>query len=144
MLTGTKIISEDDALIAMDILHARGIPVVVISSSELGDESTLIAFGSKLAKDGSKQRVKYRIPRLPATFTGTGDLFAALLLAWLSKTSCDIKLSLEMVIATMKKILRRTFEYATKRGLSPATLELKLVQSKKDIENPMSSIGDVV
>jgi pyridoxine kinase len=53
-----------------------------------------------------------RIPKLPSTFTGTGDLFAALLLAWMSHTNNQLKLSLEKVIATLQAVLKRTLHYA--------------------------------
>ena len=45
-----------------------------------------------LFPDGSKPvGIKLQIPRLPASFIGTGDLFAALLLAWLHEHPEDLK-----------------------------------------------------
>ena len=35
--------------------------------------------------------IKLEIPRIEASFTGTGDLFAALLLSWLHTHSNDLK-----------------------------------------------------
>ena len=81
------------------------------------------------------------------TPAGTGDLFTALCTAWLSKTDGDIKVCLERTIATMQAVLTRTLHHATqaaaKAGLdqpSPAMMELKLIQSKEDIENPTGNV----
>lgn len=52
------------------------------------------------------------IPKLPCTFTGTGDLFAALLLAWMWHSKNQLKPSLEKIIATLQAVLRRTLHYA--------------------------------
>ncbi|KAI1294896.1 Pyridoxal kinase [Halotydeus destructor] len=135
LLTGIEINTEEDAIRAMDVLHKRGISIVVLSSTELGTSGHLVALGSKVT-DAGMQRVRYKIPKFPVSFTGTGDLFAALLLAWLDKSDNDLKTSVEKVLATMQNILYRTYEYAKQKGISPATLELKLIQSKRDIEEP--------
>ena len=54
--------------------------------------------------DGSTCSIRMEIPKIPASFTGTGDLFAALLLAWSTnhphnlqvggRTDCAVVLSL--------------------------------------------------
>ncbi|CAN0194510.1 unnamed protein product [Ascophyllum nodosum] len=73
----------------------------------------------------------YRIafPRLPQRFTGTGDLAAALLLAWTHKLPGDLAGALERVAGSMRAVLTRTHS----QGSSG---ELLLVQSKEDIEHP--------
>lgn len=50
------------------------------------------------------------IPKLEASFTGTGDLFSALFLAWMSKTN-DIRSALENTVSTMYAVVSRTMEY---------------------------------
>lgn len=52
------------------------------------------------------------IPKMDATYTGTGDLFAALFLAWSYKTNNDIKLTLEKTIATLQGIVKDTYQKA--------------------------------
>lgn len=59
---------------------------------------------------------KITIPKKDATYTGTGDLFAALFLAWWHKTNNDVKLTLEKTIATLQAIVNDTFSKA--RGKS--------------------------
>jgi len=60
-----------------------------------------------------KTELTIYIPKLPGIFTGTGDLFAALLLAWMWRTNNQLKPSLEKVIATLQAVLKRTLHYAT-------------------------------
>jgi pyridoxine kinase len=61
---------------------------------------------------GKKTAVSIHIPKLPCTFTGTGDLFAALLLAWMWRTNNQVKPSLEKIIATLQAVLKKTLHYA--------------------------------
>ncbi|RWS14967.1 pyridoxal kinase-like protein, partial [Dinothrombium tinctorium] len=141
LLTGIKIVNEDDAIKAMDILHSRGVPIVIISSSDLGDEETLIALGSM--KRGRKtERYRIKIPLFPTSFVGTGDLFAALLLAWLTKTDFNLSLSLENTIATLQDVLKSTYNYASnaKGGFTSENLELKLIQNVSSILKPQTFI----
>ncbi|KAB0398098.1 hypothetical protein E2I00_019746, partial [Balaenoptera physalus] len=111
----------------MDVLHSMGPDTVVITSSDLPSprgSNYLIALGS--------QRT---------LFVGTGDLFAAMLLAWTHKHPNNLKVACEKTVSAMHHVLQRTIKCAKARageGLkpSPAQLELRMVQSKKDIENP--------
>jgi len=146
LLTGRKIHSEEDALEVMDALHSKGITTVILSSTELGSSSHLVGLASHL-KDGHKTAVKILIPRLDAAFVGTGDLFTALSTAWLAKTGGDLKLALERTVGTMQAVLGRTLQYAqstaTARGLEKPTAalkELKLIQSKEEIETPPTGV----
>ena len=49
--------------------------------------------------------LQVNIPKFPAAFVGTGDLFTALCTAWLTKTGGDLQLTLEKTIGTMQVIL---------------------------------------
>lgn len=138
-LTGKKINSVQDAWDALDKFHEKGCKHVIISSSELGDAHTLVSLASSI-KDGKIKRVILKIPKLDANFLGTGDLFAALFLAWMHKTNEDIETSLENTVATLQAVLKRTFSHALQLsgGSTPTIeqLELRLIQSKTDIESP--------
>lgn len=140
LLSGMKITSEAEGQQAMRILHEMGAKTVVISSSELGNGDVLVGFGSTM-KDGEQRCFKTEVPKLPANFTGTGDLFAALLLAWNQKCPDNLQEAVGKTQSTMQAVLSRTMEHAklvAGEGKEPtrAQLELRLVQSKKDIENP--------
>ncbi|XP_038277207.2 pyridoxal kinase [Dermochelys coriacea] len=148
LLTGRKIHTEKEALEVMDMLHAMGPETVVITSSDLQGSlgsDFLIALGSqrKTRADGTKvtQRIRMESPKVDADFVGTGDLFAAMLLAWTHKHPNNLKVACEKTVSAMQHVLQRTIKWAKAHvgkgnKPSPAQLELRMVQSKKDIENP--------
>lgn len=138
LLTGKEVRSEAAVWEAMDWFHERKIKTVVISSSDLGQPGILRAFlsqinGPRLAIDIPKQGDK------DLFFTGTGDLFASLFLAH-SHASGDVTEAFEKTIATLQAVIRRTVEQMPRqRSSGPVQAwerELKLIQSKSEIENP--------
>jgi len=146
LLTGEKIESEEDALAVMETIHSKGVGTVILSSTELGSDTHLVGLASQ-DKEGRRTVVKVLIPKFPAAFVGTGDLFTALSTAWLARTGGDLKTSLEKTIGTMQAVLARTIKHAgaaaAAAGLdkaSAAMMELKLIQSREEILNPPSVI----
>ncbi|KAM4561693.1 pyridoxal kinase-like [Fundulus diaphanus] len=148
LLTGRKIKTEDDAVEVMDLLHEMGPDTVVLTSTDLpskhGDQF-LVALGSQKTRnpDGtsSSQKICMDIPKVDAVFVGTGDLFAAMLLAWTHHHPKDLKTAFEKTVSVMQHVVKRTFTYANEMAgpgnkPSPAQLELRMIQSKADIENP--------
>jgi pyridoxal/pyridoxine/pyridoxamine kinase len=109
-------------------------------------------------------RFAVRVPRIPGSFTGTGDLMAALLFAHTSRDSMDggvggLVRAVELTLATMAAVCERT-ERAKARAVaagrvaaaaaasgvdaataakaqSAAAAELRLVESKSAIESPL-------
>lgn len=65
-----------------------------------------------LLTDGVQTKACIKIPKLDALFTGTGDLFSALFLAWSYKTNCDIQVTLDNIVASMQAVLKRTLSSA--------------------------------
>lgn len=139
-LAGVDVKTMDDARKACDRLHTMGPSTVFITSLILdeGDasEKTISILASKRRKDGDADEV-WRIdcPMIPGSFTGTGDLTASLLLAHLAKEPSNIPSVMEKVINTMYVVIQRTHESS---GTTTRSQELKLIQSKGDIENPPS------
>ncbi|XP_075977603.1 pyridoxal kinase [Anticarsia gemmatalis] len=139
LITGIKVKDIGGALKAIEALHAKGVKTVVLSSTDLGDDNSMIALASSA---GSCYQIQ--IKKLDATFTGTGDLFAALFLAWWHKTNNDLKLTLEKTISTLQHIVQDTYQRA--RTIHPtgkiprALIELRLVQNKTIIEDPKINI----
>jgi pyridoxine kinase len=138
LLTRTSIKTIADAFCACELLHARGVRTVVITSADLesaespGGTITLLASQRSAAGKEACARYKIEIPALPGTYTGTGDLTAALLLAWMHKLGDDSDLApvLEKTIASVQAVLRRTHDDAG------AGKELRLVQSIADLIDP--------
>ncbi|XP_044269555.1 pyridoxal kinase [Tribolium madens] len=134
LLTDMKINNVEDAWKAVDFLHNKGPKIVVVSSTELGNDQNLLVLASKKV-GSSSEKVTIKVPKLSGSFTGTGDLFAALFLAWMHKSGNNLKESLEKTVSTLQAVLKRTIECA-KGEVTSRAKELKLIQSKKDIESP--------
>lgn len=133
------------ALKAIDYFHDRGIKIVIITSFDISeDELACIISYEKNAKTrtapsgpGPREVYSICIPKLEGSFTGTGDLFAALITAWLHKSNFDIKLSLENTANAVHDILEDTIKWM--KFVDDGTehsKELRLVQNKKHIMNP--------
>lgn len=143
-LTGLTMNDEIDAWNAIDVFHQKGVQTVVITSSNLvTQKESIVALASRKVSDESNERAKIEIPKIPANFTGTGDLTAALFTAWFDLTNNNLRETLTRSMSTIKKILDRTYKFAlsSSRGVTAASLELKIISCKCDIENPQ---GDVV
>uniref|UniRef100_A0ABK0LHK5 Pyridoxal kinase n=1 Tax=Rattus norvegicus TaxID=10116 RepID=A0ABK0LHK5_RAT len=148
LLSGRKIHSQEEAFAVMDVLHRMGPDTVVITSSDLPSpkgSDYLMALGSQRMRkpDGSTvtQRIRMEMRKLDAVFVGTGDLFAAMLLAWTHKHPDNLKVACEKTVSAMQHVLQRTIRCAKAEAgegqkPSPAQLELRMVQSRKDIEDP--------
>ncbi|KAJ8367198.1 hypothetical protein AAFF_G00324410 [Aldrovandia affinis] len=148
LLTGKTIGTERDALEVMDLLHNMGPDTVVITSSDLPSqlgEQFLVLLGSQrtVKLDGTRatQRIRMEITKADAVFVGTGDLFAAMLLAWTHHHPKDLKTACEKAVSVMHHVIQRTISFAHKMAgpgqrPTPAQLELRMVQSKADIEDP--------
>jgi pyridoxine kinase len=154
-LTGIAIQTMGDARKACSQLHAMGPSTVFITSMVLAEEEeersdttaaadsdgivspkTISILASKRSKDGRPDQL-WRIdcPMIPGSFTGTGDLTASLLLGHLAKDPDNLPLVMEKVINTMYVVIERTHQSS---GTTAKSKELKLIQSKYDIENPPS------
>ncbi|XP_055734568.1 pyridoxal kinase-like [Salvelinus fontinalis] len=156
LLTGRKISTEKDALEVMDLLHQMGPDMVVLTSTDLISPlggQFLVALGSQkmVRPDGttSTQKIRMEMPKVDAVFVGTGDLFAAMLLAWTHHHPKDLKAACEKTVSVLHHVIKRTITYANKmagpgKRPSPAQLELRMVQSKKDIEYPAIVVEAIV
>uniref|UniRef100_A0A2I3HXQ4 Pyridoxal kinase n=1 Tax=Nomascus leucogenys TaxID=61853 RepID=A0A2I3HXQ4_NOMLE len=132
----------------MDMLHSMGPDTVVITSSDLPSprgSDYLIVLGSQRRRNptGSTvmERIRMDIRKVDAVFVGTGDLFAAMLLAWTHKHPNNLKVACEKTVSTLHHVLQRTIQCAKAQAgegvrPSPMQLELRMVQSKRDIEDP--------
>ncbi|XP_073524908.1 pyridoxal kinase [Phyllobates terribilis] len=148
LLTGRKIRTQQEAVQVMDMLHSLGPNTVVITSSDLpasrgSDYLITLASQRRVREDGQIQtlRICFELPRVDAVFVGTGDLFAAMLLAWTHLHPNNFKLACEKTVSAMQLVLQRTITSARTLagpGVRPSypQLELRMVQSRKDIENP--------
>jgi len=110
LLSGMPIRTEADVGKVLQWFHGAGVATVVLSSTALGADGELLCLASTVRGQG--QQLRLVMPRLPLDFTGTGDLFAALLLGWLHRTDHDLKTSLENTVFSMQCVLNRTLQHA--------------------------------
>lgn len=150
LLTGKSVKTEQDAWDAIEWFHAKGVKTVAISSSELGGSDSLLAIVSHKGNGQSnQQRCRMIIPKQGngIRFTGTGDLFASLFLAHSALTSFDICATLERTIASLQAVISKTLTYipdevkSGKIAVTSAQRELKIIQSKSEIEHPKVKIN---
>lgn len=153
VLTHTKIETNDDMKRAIDAIHAMGPKTVIISSCPStcfdgvdgdGNPNMIYIAGSCCccccfksmcgSENGHaendcnvKKRFFTKVPRIEGYFSGTGDLFSALVVGWMAKGH-SAEEACERTVATLKVVLERT--------AAAKSFELKLVQSKDAVENP--------
>jgi pyridoxine kinase len=137
-LTGMTVNTMDDAKKAADVLHLLGPEIVVITSMRLEgkeDYLTILASQRFQLEDGTSEDEIWCIesPILEGRYTGTGDVTAALLLAWSAKDHDNLGSVLEKTVSTMYTLIETTMK---QRDGTVAGKELKLIQSKFFIENP--------
>lgn len=144
LLTGKKMCNEEDAWRGMEWFHERGVRMVALSSSEIGGSSVLLAYLSSKNADGSLERYKMTIPKQGAVhLTGTGDLFASLLLAHTTQMPNDLGRAFELTIAAIQSVIEVTLNTMSdemRNGhvkVSAQQRELRIIQSKKHIESPV-------
>lgn len=150
-LTGIKVETTEDARRACEALHEMGPSVVFMTSAILkegknnnsegsdedADDKIITIIASKRSKvDGKQQLWRIDCPKIPGSYTGTGDVTASLLLGHLESHPDDLPLVMEKVINTMYLLIQRTHNG---KGKTVRSKELRLIQSKDIIENPPST-----
>lgn len=137
LLTGLRIASEQDGREACNKLHAAGPSKVVITSINI-DGNLLFIGSNKQQKDQAAEQFKITIPKIPAYFTGTGDLMTALLLGWSNKYPDNLAKAAELAVSSLQAVLQQTINDYRRAGFDPKTssLEIRLIQSQEDICNP--------
>jgi len=138
LLTGITVKSIEDGKNACKVLHDLGPGLVVITSlqtEEDRDHMSILASQRTHNEDGTTQDDYWCVesPILEGSYTGTGDLFAALFLAWTVKEPDNLSLVMERVVSTMYSVIERTM-HASKGTVK--SKELQLIRSKDIIEDP--------
>ena len=131
-LSGRRIRSLADAWGACDELHGLGPRCVLITSihpedvGDAGGDGQLLVLASQAGEGGAAaRRMLVRVPKLPLSFTGTGDLLAALVTCWWGKEG-GLEGVLREAVSTLQSVCRHTME----RGGG----ELRLVECKAALE----------
>ena len=99
-MTEMEIKDEESALNVIDKLHTFGPKVVIITSCLFQESSTITLYGSSKVSD-SHVKVRVTIPKIGQegqTYTGTGDLLCAMLLAKIEEFPDDFAKSVEQAV----------------------------------------------
>ncbi|VAI27592.1 unnamed protein product [Triticum turgidum subsp. durum] len=144
LLTGLRITSEQDGLKACNTLHSAGPRKVIITSALIEDKLLLIG-SYKRTEEQPPEQFKIEIPKIPAYFTGTGDLTTALLLGWSNKYPDNLEKAAELAVSSLQALLRKTVEDYKRAGFDPSSssLEIRLIQSQDEIRNPQVTCNAV-
>ena len=117
-----------------------------MTSSNCGAADEIVLFASTTVPQspGSPSQFTLTIPRREAYFTGTGDLFGALLLVRLHENPLQLATAVELVVASVQAVLATTVDAAgtaMKRQDGSAAIsaarELRLIQSQDAILRPL-------
>mmetsp|Transcript_43132 Transcript_43132/g.55434 ORF Transcript_43132/g.55434 Transcript_43132/m.55434 type:complete len:321 (+) Transcript_43132:57-1019(+) len=137
-LTGRSVKTIEEAIASVLVIHKSGPEIVIVTSLELAthkDHIVMLASKKKTTNDGGHDDGDYEmwvldIPHIEGSYTGTGDLTAALFLARLFGDA-NLSTAMQQVAASVSAVIKRTLH------TSGPGAELRLVQSKSDIENPV-------
>lgn len=129
--------NEQDVLSGCSMLHTQyGVPMVVVTGSPFSTTSGKISMIVSLLEG---ERFALDADRLDSQFTGSGDLTAALILAWLELVPGDTRQAMSHAMASVSATLVRTLRDNSQAVSCQRTCplpELRLVQSSQDILKP--------
>jgi pyridoxine kinase len=127
-------------------LEAQWVTIIASTTIEQLDNQSSGNSTEQGTNNSKYTQYKLRVPRVDGYFTGTGDLFTALLLGWLHRHPENLKLALEHAVAGLQTVLLDTVEYASSHGGGPeekerdarvcAARELRLIQNQDALAAP--------
>ena len=130
LLADRKISNPTDAIEACNEMHKLGPKYIIITSLEDQESDCIHVIASECLDVGKYNQFHLSIRKIPGYYTGTGDLFSALVLGWTFHHPKQFILAVQKALGTMKQVLQRTCSEA-----GPSA-ELRLIQSRNDILNP--------
>ncbi|OAD47024.1 Pyridoxal kinase [Eufriesea mexicana] len=135
LLSDMKINTMSELQSSIKKLHKVGPQVVAISSIEIIKDKLTSVISTK--KDN--KLIKIDIPKISISFTGSGDLYAALLLAH-TYLQDDMITAIEKTTNSLYSVLLKTYEHfqacQNEESQFARKIELRLIQCKNYIENP--------
>lgn len=136
LLSDMSITTEADAFKACKKLHhEQGIETIFVTGTRLREEKGQVSILVSSNRKGKHMRFAVDAEDFDGTFTGTGDLICALLLAWTNKLPGDLQEACVHAMASVSGVLQRTMEMPRSEGDCPFR-ELRLIQSQEEICNP--------
>lgn len=137
-LAQKTISSIEDAVDVCDVLHKQGPKLVCVTTLDVSDVTEGGQYVGMMLSEAGKEKWLLQLPRVQGRFAGTGDLTAAMLLAWTQLCPNEPTLALEISGTIVQAVIRNTIELGSVKTICSNTVppELKLVESKLLIESP--------
>lgn len=136
LLTDMPINNENEAFRACDKLHDEyGIPTAFVTGTQFDKNSGIVSVLASIRGSDHTKRFAVETDALPGTFSGTGDLLSALLLAWIDRLPGDIEGACMRAMASVAGVLLKTTSSPKTDG-DCSIPELRLVQSQREILDP--------
>lgn len=139
LLTERTIHSLADAASVCDALHALGPPTVVLTTLDMPDATNDGAMVAMMLSEVGGSKWLLQLPRIEGgPFTGTGDLSAAMILAWRHFHPLEAPLALEKVGAVLQGVIGATVAQDKGREIGGKLVppEIKIIGCKRIIEDP--------
>jgi len=137
-LTGLRTNTIDNIRRAVDMIHAKGPGIVLVTSLRGGANAAGASDGQieMLASDKSGMYV-ISTPELPiaAGLAGSGDITAAVFLSRYLETG-DIKKTLELCTASVFGIIEVSWQAHNSGSAKPEPMELRIIQAQKELDSP--------
>jgi len=141
-LTGLRTDTIDNARRAVDIIHAKGPGIVLVTSFRDGAVSTAAGGGADggqiemLASDKSGMYV-ISTPELPMAvgMAGSGDITASVFLSRYLETG-DIKKTLELCTASIFGIIKASWQVHNSGAAKPGPVDLRIIQAQQELDSP--------
>ena len=100
----------------------------------------MVTFGSTV-ENGEKKQFRVKFPCLPGQYTGTGDLFTALLTAHTHKHSDDFATALGRTVSVIQAVLNLTYKcYQQETAAAKAKAECHELGQVKPLALPWAAV----
>jgi len=133
-LTGLQTDTIDNARRAVDMIHAKGPRIVLVTSFRGGASA-----GGQIEMLASDKSGMYVIstPELPIAtgMAGSGDITASVFLSRYLETG-DIKKTLELCTASIFGIIEASWQTHSGGEAKPGPMELRIIQAQKELDSP--------
>jgi pyridoxine kinase len=132
-LTGLQTDTIDNARRAVDMIHAQGPGIVLVTSFRSSARNGQIEM---LASDKSGMYL-ISTPELPiaAGMAGSGDITASVFLSRYLETG-GIKKTLELCTASIFGIIEASWQAHNSGETKPGLMELRIIQAQKELDSP--------
>lgn len=136
LLTDMSVDTESEVFQACNKLHDEyGISKVFVTGTRLGNKPDVVSILTSVRANDQTIRFAVDSDVLNDTFSGSGDLITALLLAWIDRMPKDMEGACMRAMASVTGVLIRTTLSPKAEG-DCSMPELRLIQSQQEILHP--------